>query len=103
MKFDQGVYLFRKMLRDALSEQNPAASAEGIKAWVESCGGRPKSYCSGNILLVPQASTPEAEVKARRAIAADVINATIESNSLNGDERAAFMQARLAEIEQRYG
>ena len=91
------------MLRDALSGQNPAASAEGIKAWVESCGGRPKSYCSGNILLIPQASTPESEVKARRGIAADVIKATIESNSLSGDERNAFMHARMSEIEQRYG
>ena len=86
-----------------MNGQNPAASADGIKTWLESCGGRPKSYCSGNILQVPQASTPESEVKARRGIAADVIRATIESNSLSGKKRTDFMRARLAEIEQRYG
>ena len=103
MKFDGGVYLFRKMLRDALSGRNPATSAEGFKTWLESRDGRPNSYCSGNILLIPEGSTPEAEVKARRAIAVDVIKATIESDALSGAERTAFMQTRLAAIEQRYG
>ncbi|MFQ5995130.1 MAG: Rieske 2Fe-2S domain-containing protein [Acidiferrobacterales bacterium] len=97
MKFDGGVYMFRKMLRDAIHGKNPAATPEGWRKWLEK--GMPNSYCSGNVLEIPIASTSEEEIKRRRLIAQKVIQATSEGSSLSGEERERFMKSKLAEIE----
>jgi hypothetical protein len=59
MKADGGVYLFRKLLRDAITGENKGASAEAFRQWFKDVGGHPPSYCSGNILEVPEGATEE--------------------------------------------
>src|SRR5271154_7108974 len=54
-KFDAGLYVFRKMLRDALRGLNPAASPGSSAEWLRKVGGAPNSYCCGNVLDVPEA------------------------------------------------
>ena len=98
MKFDRGVFLFRKLLRDAVTGQNPKASPKAWREWLTQ-NPTPNSYCSGNVLEIPRARTLKAEVKKRRIIAQQVIEATTESGSLAGKERHKFMQRKLAEIE----
>ncbi len=100
MKFDGGVYLFRKMLRDAMHGKNPAATPEGWRKWLAQ--GMPNSYCSGNVLDIPVGPTPQEEVERRRRIAQQVIQATTESDGLQGGERAKFMQEKLAGIERKF-
>jgi hypothetical protein len=62
MKADGGVYLFRKLLRDAITGDNKEASPAAFKKWMEELDGHPPSYCCGNIIDVPEAATQEEEV-----------------------------------------
>jgi hypothetical protein len=95
------VYLFRKLLRDAVRGKNRAASPEAWRRWLQQ--GMPNSYCSGNVLAVSQAPTPEEEVQKRRRIAQQVIEATTASDKLKGEERDCFMKQKLAELEHSMG
>ena len=60
------------------------------------------SYCSGNVLEIPEAPTLEAEIERRRIAAQQVINATTESDVLEGEERAAFMRQKLLDIQNEF-
>jgi len=102
MKADGGVYMFRKLLRDAVTGKNPAASPEAVRAWLEDNDGKPNSYCGGNVLEVPKAAELDDEVQRRRAVAQAVIDATNESDSMKGQERREFVLKKLAEIEDEY-
>ena len=102
MKFDGGVYLSRKQLRDALSGDNEDASPEAWKKWLEDVDGKPNTYCSGNVLAIPKAATAEEEVERRRDVAKRCIAAITESDSLPKEERDAFVKQKMVEIEQHY-
>ncbi len=97
MKADGGVYMFRKLLRDAVRGENPDASGAAWREWLET--GPINSYCSGNVLEIPEAPTLEEEVERRRIAAQQVINATTESDSLEGEARASFMKQKLLDIQ----
>ena len=99
MKADGGVYLFRKLLRDAITGENKEASAEAFRKWLEDVGGQPPSYCSGNILEVPEGATQEEEVQRRRDVAEQMIEALTESNQYTGKKRNKFVVDKFAEIE----
>ena len=99
MKFDSGVYLFRKLLRDAVRGTNKAASPEAFRAWLTSVDGKPNTYCSGNVLEVPEAATSEEEVQRRRQVARQCIDAITKSDSLRGKARSDFIKERMAAIE----
>jgi len=98
MKFDRGVYLFRKLLRDAISGTNRAATPASFRNWFER-DSVPNSYCSGHVLEVPIAATQPAEVQRRRIVAKQVIQAITDSDHLKGDRRNSFVREKLAEIE----
>jgi hypothetical protein len=59
----------------------------------------PNTFCSGNVLEVPQGSTMEEEVERRRVVARQVIEALVASDDLEGEDRAAFVRGKLEEIE----
>jgi phenylpropionate dioxygenase-like ring-hydroxylating dioxygenase large terminal subunit len=99
MKFDGGLYLFRKLLRDAIRETNKAASPDAFRTWLQNAGGEPNSYCCGNVLEVPEASTTEEEVRRRRDVAKRCIAILTESDKLRGVDRDRFVKERMAEIE----
>lgn len=103
MKFDGGLYLFRKLLRDAIRGTNRAASAASYRAWLEGVGGTPNTYCSGNILEIAEAGTMEEEVQQRRRIARRMIDILTESDRLQGEARTAFVQQKFAEVERSFG
>ena len=102
MKFDGGVYLSRKQLRDALNGSNPKASGEAWREWLEGLDGKPNTYCSGNVLEIPIGDTPEEEIERRRDVAQRCIDAITESDDLPKEERAAFVKEKMAEIERFY-
>jgi hypothetical protein len=99
MKADGGVYLFRKLLRDAITGDNKEASPAAFKKWMEELDGHPPSYYCGNIIDVPEAVTQEEEVERRRVVATQIIEGITESNQYTGDERTKFVHERLAKIE----
>jgi len=102
MKFDGGVYLSRKQLRDAMTGKNPQATGAGWKEWLESVDGQPNTYCSGNVLAIPKGATPAEEVELRRVVAKRCIDAITESDKLPKDERSAFVKQKMADIEKEY-
>ncbi|MBT5514643.1 MAG: Rieske 2Fe-2S domain-containing protein [Rhodospirillaceae bacterium] len=99
MKADGGVYLFRKLLREAVNGGNKDAAPEAIREWLKSVNATPNSYCSGHVLEVPAAETLEDEVKRRRDVARAVIDVLHDSDELKGAERTKMVTARLEEIE----
>lgn len=99
-KFDAGVFQFRKMLRDAVRGANPAAGPTQFAAWLRENGASPNSYCSGNVLEVPEAPTLEEEVKQRRHVTRQIVAILTESEQMKGSERAAFVRQRYDELEQ---
>jgi len=103
MKFDGGLYLFRKLLRDAIHGTNRAASPENFRAWLGSVEGAPNTYCSGNILEVAEAPTMEDEVRQRRLIARRMIDILTESDRLRGEAREQFIMEKFAEAERSFG
>lgn len=99
-KFDAGLFVFRKMLRDAVRGTNAAAAAEGFAQWLRNVGGAPNSYCSGNVFEIPQGSTPEEEVARRRYVAKQIVQILTESDSLKAGDRAEFVKAKFDALEQ---
>lgn len=99
-KFDAGLYMFRKLLRDAVRGSNPAASAEGFAEWLRTRGGAPNSYCSGNVFNLPQVSDMAEEVRRRRFLAKEVVKILTESDAMPSEDRAAYVKGKMEELEQ---
>jgi hypothetical protein len=102
MKFDAGLYLFRKLLREAIRGKNKAASPEAFREWLKSVGGFPNTYCSGNVFDVAEAPTMEEEVTRRRKLAKSVLDIVTEADSMSGAERVEFIKQRMAELERSF-
>lgn len=99
-KFDAGVYMFRKMLRDAVRGTNKAATPEGFAEWLKETGGAPNSYCSGNVLAIPEADDVEMEVSRRRHATREIVRILTASDGLRGKEREEFVKDSMNELQQ---
>jgi nitrite reductase/ring-hydroxylating ferredoxin subunit len=99
-KFDAGVYMFRKLLRDAVRGSNPRAAPEQFAEWLRDNAGAPNSYCSGNVFDLPVGRTNEEEVTLRRHLARQVVAILNETETLKGDERTAVARERLEALQQ---
>ena len=99
-KFDAGLYLFRKLLRDAVRGSNPQATAENYLEWLKDFNGAPNSYCSGNVLEIPEGATPEEEVKQRRHVTKQIVSILTASDELKGEEREKFVIDKMNTLEQ---
>jgi phenylpropionate dioxygenase-like ring-hydroxylating dioxygenase large terminal subunit len=99
-KFDAGLYMFRKLLRDAVRGTNPAAGPTEFAQWLRSVGGAPNSYCSGNVFDLPLAENIKDEVAQRRMVSKGIVAILTEAEHLKGEERAVFVRARMEELEQ---
>ena len=98
-KFDAGLFLFRKMLRDAVRGTNPAASADNFAEWFRANAGAPNSYCSGNVFDIPEGETVEQEVANRRNVTKRIVAILTESETMKGEERAAFVREKFDALE----
>lgn len=99
-KFDAGLYMFRKLLRDAVRGSNPRSGAEQFAQWLRDCGGAPNSYCSGNVFDLPVGRTTEEEVTLRRHLARNVVAIITEADTLKGEARQAFVKQRMEALQQ---
>ena len=102
-KFDAGVFAFRKMLRDAVRGTNPAAGPEQFAEWLREMDGAPNSYCSGNVLDIPEADDLATEVANRRKVARSIVTLLTEADRMRGDERTSFMTGSLDALEKTIG
>jgi phenylpropionate dioxygenase-like ring-hydroxylating dioxygenase large terminal subunit len=99
-KFDAGVYMFRKLLRDAVRGANPRATPEQFAEWLRENAGAPNSYCSGNVFDLPVGRTREEEVTLRRHLARQVVAILNEAEAMKGGERSAFVRERMEALQQ---
>jgi nitrite reductase/ring-hydroxylating ferredoxin subunit len=95
---DAGVYLYRKLLRDAVRQTNPGAHPDHIHERLTS--GLPlHTYTQNTVLNVPQRTSSEEDVRIIRAIGRSILDATAAGDSLKGETRRAFIKGRLEELE----
>jgi nitrite reductase/ring-hydroxylating ferredoxin subunit len=99
-KFDAGLYMFRKLLRDAVRGSNPRATPAEFAQWLRDNAGAPNSYCSGNVFDLPVGRTREEEVTLRRHLARQVVVILNEAEAMKGPERAAFVGQRMEALQQ---
>ena len=99
-KFDAGLYMFRKLLRDAVRGANPNASPEQFAQWLRDNDGQPNSYCSGNVFDLPIGRTTEEEVTLRRYLAKQVVGILTEAEKLKGSERTDFVKTKMEALQQ---
>ena len=98
--YDAGVFMFRKLLRDAVRGTNPKASAENFYDWLQSVNGAPDSYCSGNVMEVAEGATIEEEIAQRRMVTRKIVQILTESDNLKGDVRTQFVMEGFEALEQ---
>lgn len=99
-KFDAGLFMFRKLLRDAVRGANPKASPEQFAQWLRDCGGEPNSYCSGNVFDFPLGRTTEEEVTLRRLLARKVVEIITEADHLKKDDRTEYIKTKMEVLQQ---
>ena len=99
-RFDAGVFMFRKLLRDAVRGSNSRAAPEQFAEWLRDNAGTPNSYCSGNVFDLPLGRTPDEEVTLRRHLAKQVVAILTEAEAFKGDERAAYVSQRMEALQQ---
>ena len=99
-RFDAGVFMFRKLLRDAVRGSNSRAAPEQFAEWLRDNAGTPNSYCSGNVFDLPLGRTPDEEVTLRRHLAKQVVAILTEAEVFKGDERAAYVSQRMEALQQ---
>jgi hypothetical protein len=99
-KFDAGLYMFRKLLRDAVRGSNPKAGPDEFAAWLRDNAGAPNSYCSGNVFELPVGRTKEEEVTLRRYLARHVVTILTEADGKRGSERDSFVRDRMEALQQ---
>jgi len=99
-KFDAGLYMFRKLLRDAVRGSNPNASPEQFAQWLKDNAGAPNAYCSGNVFELPVGRTTEEEVTLRRYLAKQVVLILTESDKLKGSAREQFVKEKMEALQQ---
>jgi phenylpropionate dioxygenase-like ring-hydroxylating dioxygenase large terminal subunit len=99
---DVGVYMFRRIVRDAVRGTNAAASPSRMHQPL--VDGRTLHTATQNtILRIPRQTDDESDRKLIRQIGKELNQITAESDELSGAERTAFITARYEQIERRWG
>ncbi|HSG02175.1 MAG TPA: hypothetical protein VLA39_00460, partial [Marinobacterium sp.] len=99
-KLDAGIYVFRKLLRDAVRGANPHATPAGFAEWLKEMSAAPNSYCSGNVFNIPVAEKIEDEIGNRRHVARRVVEIITAADKMTGQDRAEYVRQQMEELEQ---
>lgn len=101
MKFDEGVYLNRKLIRDAVRGTNPDATPKAWNDWVRSApNGKINTYCSSTVLEIPQKEDETEDHELVAQISRDVLDIIMEGDAYSvGKERNTFIRNKLATLD----
>jgi hypothetical protein len=98
---DLGVYIFRKLLRDAVRDRNPGGAPE--KMHERANGGLPThSYTQNNVLAIARRPSEEEDEKMIKEIGPKLIAIAEAGDAYVGDERKTFIVGKLEELERQY-
>jgi len=100
LESDVGVYLFRKLVREAIRGKNAGASPERMH---QRARANKASYCytQNNVLEIRQRPRDEEDRAVIRAVGRSVVDIMAQADGLDVDERRRFVEQRLAELERR--
>lgn len=99
MESDVGVYLYRKLLREAIRGKNPATDPKQVHERARQ--GLP-SYCytQNSILSIPRRSTEEEDRAMIKRVGRCIIEIAKEADHVIPEKRNAFIVAGLEELEE---
>ena len=96
---DVGVFMYRRILREAVRGTNPLASPAALHQ--RSNSGLPlHCYTQNTILELPRRNSEEEDKRMIREIGRKLVDLTAKADAYLGAERNAFMQRELAALEQ---
>lgn len=98
---DVGVYMFRRILREAVRGNNPAALSPQFHAPLRS--GRVLHTATQNtVLRIPRQRDPQADEKLIRQIGRELNRISAESDAMDGEARTKYVTSCYEEIERRW-
>ena len=95
---DVGVYLLRKLIREAIRGKNPAAHPNKMHEQARQ-GKTSHCYTQNTVLDIPQRPTQEEDQALIKSIGRRIIDIMAEADELGGMDRVAFVKRRLADLE----
>jgi phenylpropionate dioxygenase-like ring-hydroxylating dioxygenase large terminal subunit len=95
---DIGVFLFRRLLRNAVHGRNPAALPAAMHARVKS-GRMDYCYTQNDVLRIPKRPNRDEDRALVKRIGRGIVEITAGANDLELEERNAFIIARIEELE----
>jgi phenylpropionate dioxygenase-like ring-hydroxylating dioxygenase large terminal subunit len=95
---DVGVYMLRKLIREAIRGKNAGASPDRMH---ERAREHKTSYCytQNSVLDIKQRPTDEEDRSVIRAIGRGIVEIMSEADTLDGAERRRFVEQRLGDLE----
>jgi phenylpropionate dioxygenase-like ring-hydroxylating dioxygenase large terminal subunit len=98
MASDIGVYMNRKLIRNALRGKNPAASPEAMHARANA-GMPTHCYTQNTSLDIPRRASEPEDNDLLRALGQSVLKITADGDRYVGVERDAYIRGKLEELE----
>ncbi|MCC2098116.1 MAG: hypothetical protein KDJ29_14570, partial [Hyphomicrobiales bacterium] len=98
LESDIGVYMFRKLVRNAINYKNSSATPDEMHRKAES-GKTNYCYTQNDVLRIKTRGTDEEDRALIKKIGRRIVEACGEADSLDMEERKKFMVAKLEEIE----
>lgn len=98
LESDVGVYLFRKLLREAISGKNAAATPEAMHTQARASR---TSYCytQNTVLDIPAQSSEAEDAAMIKRLGRGIIDIMSEADTMLDAERETFVKAKIAELE----
>jgi len=100
LETDTGVYLFRKLLREAIRGKNPAAAPAMMNARAHR-GEMYPSYTQNNVLRIAKRASEDEDRAMLKQLGREIVGITAEADQLGADERNRFVVQRLEELERK--
>lgn len=100
VEFDGGVYLNRKLLRDALNDKKSGATPAAWNEWAKS--GTINSYVQSSVMKIPVAPTEEQDAEQLQEVSRRLLEVMREGDEYQGEARNAYIKGKLEEVEKSY-
>lgn len=100
LESDVGVYMLRKLIREAIRGKNANASPERMH---ERARAKKPSYCytQNNVLEIKERPSEEEDRAVIKTVGRGIVEIMGEADTLDGSERKRFVEQRLEELERR--
>lgn len=98
---DRGVYMLRKLIKDAIRGKNPGADA--VTMHERANQGLPTHcYTNNTILSIPQRASEEEDMKMVGELGRRIVKIVTEADNYVHEERDNFVRSELERLEQEY-